>query len=227
MDENMLNIQQEEIDDEIQAIALAHSEEAVYDGIISPKDYNKSRVKILWLAREPHDDGGDYDYKSDIIDKQSRGVLRGERYFNRLRYIQYSCINDFKKWDKSVYYSNEKTYSDLVLQAAFINCNKIPGNAVVNWDKWWEYVDYYKRVVRKQIKLASPKIIIACGTLMYLEKYGYLKNAIKKEKSYRYYYNVDGCIIVDAYHIAARSSVENYCNDIIEVLEKERNILKI
>ena len=218
MDIEIIENKQKEIDEQIEVLTKSINKEPIYDGIISPKHYFSSPMKVLWLAREPHDVGGNYDYKIDIIDKQNKGELKGKRYFNRFRFLQYSIENNFPAWDKKTFNSNDKEYSDLVLKAAFINCNKVPGGANVNWDIWRKYSDMYSNLVKKQIDLAQPDVIIATGTLNYLESYGYLANASKFSKSYRNYFIANNTIIFDCYHISTRFSVENYCNEINDVL---------
>lgn len=218
MDFNEIISRQKEIDIKIRSVADKLKEVAIYDGIICPERYINSKRRILWLAREPHDDCG-YDYKSDIIYKQSINQLKGKRYFNRFRFIQYSIENNYINWNREIYDNNAKEYSDLILKAAFINCNKILGGASLNWERWNTFSKHYKDTVAEQIEIANPDIVIAVGTMNYLHQFGFVEGAKKYGKSYRHYYTKNGKVFLDCYHIAARYSLKNYCNDIVDVLK--------
>jgi len=221
---NDIDAMQCELDGKMEDVADSLSDEAVYDGIICPERYVKSKYKVLWLAREPHDDGGDYDYKSDIMNKIKAGELVGNKYFNKMRDLQYSLNNGYLDWDglKNI---DRKDYNyNNIGDIAFINCSKIPGGANLDWGKWWSNCEAFKDIVAKQIEIANPDIIICVGTRNYLEKYGYLNDAIMRAKSYRNYYLKEGRLILDCYHISARYSNRLYFNDIISSIKEWKNL---
>ena len=218
---NIVNAQNQ-LDKKMADIAESFGEEAIYDGIISPGDYVRTKRKILWLAREPHDDCGDYDYKSEIMKGLNAGNIKKDKYFDLMRYLLYSIENDYISWEDIPDSDTSEHITNLLKEVAFINCNKIPGGANVKWDKFWLYSEAFREIVFDQIKLAEPTVIICVGTKNYLDKYGYLDETIKSEKSYRNYYTKGNILILDCYHIAARISRQTYLDDIIKVLRENQ-----
>lgn len=222
MDITYVTKKQEELDHRMATIAAGIGKEAIYDGIISPEHYAHSTIKFLWLGREPHSPFGNYDYKRDIQERLAAGKrLVGKRYFDPMRKTLYSAQNGFIDYEKIPNSESSQEVARLMLNVAFLNCSKIPGGAGTNWSRWWKHVEYYKDVVAEQISLANPDVIICAGTRDYLERYGYLQDAIKTPKSYRYYYRKTNTVIFDCYHFSYWSiKSRDYFNDIIDVLRK-------
>ena len=93
----------------------------------------------------------------------------------------------------------------------------------------WKDVDKFSRLVKRQIEIANPKIIIATGTIGFFDKYYNLTKASSYKKTYRNYYVNDDQIILDCYHPKARITQERFCDDIIMALRdaKERGFLNL
>ncbi|HEY5043235.1 MAG TPA: hypothetical protein VIK53_14670 [Verrucomicrobiae bacterium] len=215
-----LEIEQEKIDNEVKIIAEGLNAEAVYDGVISPEHYLLNPMKTSWVLREPHDSGGDYCYKEGIIDRLDRNDIGRNKYFDPMRYLEYSLKNNLVLYDDIPDSDKDVTVSKLLLQTAFTNINKIVGGASVNWDIFPNYVDKFSGLVKRQLTIANPKIIIASGTIEFFRKYDYLTNASVHNKSYKEYYVNEGKIILNCYHLGQRTiSQENFCNDIINALK--------
>ena len=210
------------IDLKSEEIAKSINEKPVLDGIISPEDYINSTLKCLWLLREPTIDHAD-NIRSDINRRLDKGELKKNKYFDPMRHLIYSIDNNYIKNEdiKNTDYS-----SNLLKQIAFVNCSKIRGGSKLNWPIWRKNYDLFKDIVFKQIQIANPNIIICVGTIEFLNKNGYLKDAEKKVKSYRHYYLKENSIIFDCYHLAQRKITQNsYVNDIISVLKDLENYL--
>jgi hypothetical protein len=228
MNAEELEIEQEKIDNEVKRIAKELNVEVICDGVILPKHYLLTKIKTLWVWREPHDDGGSYCYKKDII--QRRIEIKDTKrsvYLDPMRYLEYSLKNELELYNDIPDADKNAEVSKLLGQTAVINIKKNLGGARVDWSTFWDYVDKFKSVVEKQLEIANPKIIIAAGTIGFFEKYGYLTNASHHEKSYRMYHVSDGRIILDCYHPKAWIAPERYCDDIIMALRdaKENGFL--
>ena len=52
----------EEIDQEIRKTYAEDKLWPIYDGALNPEGYYNSDLKILWLVKEPYDDGGNGDF---------------------------------------------------------------------------------------------------------------------------------------------------------------------
>jgi hypothetical protein len=224
MNLHSLETKQSEIDLKVVSIASGAGFEAINDGIISPKHYLATSPKFLWLGREPSDEGGGYDYKSDIVDKLERGErLKGKRYFDPMRYILHSAQNGYTERRAVPDSASNQDVSRLLLNVAFVNCSKIPGGASCEFPRWWDRVELFKEIVFEQFALANPDVIVCVGTREFLEKFGYLDGLPAHPKSYRNYYQKGNQLIFDCYHIAYRRyNPERYFNDVVDVLRMLR-----
>jgi hypothetical protein len=224
MNAEYIEKRQHELDLQVVSIASSAGCEAIRDGIISPAHYVGSSPKFLWLAREPSDNGGGYDYKSVIKEKLELGErLRGKRYFDPMRYILHSAQNGYIERSAVPNSDVHPGVARLLLNVAFVNCSKIPGGASIDKPRWLSRVQLFKDLVFEQIALASPDVIICVGTKEFLEKFGYLEGASVHPKSYRNYYQQGGQLIFDCYHIAYRRyKPEDYFNDVVDVLRSKR-----
>jgi len=222
MDLSFMEEKQEELDQKMTLIASSFDEDAIQDGIISPNSYIESPFKMLWLAREPHDTDGGYDYKREILKGLNNGIYKKDKYFDQMRYALYSLENNFLHWEDIPDSDTSEYIANKLREVAFVNCSKIPGGANLNWERWWKYVKAFKEIVFEQIELARPDIIVCVGTQIYLKEFGYLENATEHEKSYRHYYLKGSQIILDCYHIAARFSPEKYLDDIVDAIRQAK-----
>jgi hypothetical protein len=211
-----LKLEQAKIDQEVKRIAESMGLEAVYDGVISPDHYVARPIKVSWVLREPHDSGGDYDYKSAIIDGAKRNHSKRHRYFDPMRYLEYSLDHGFPLWNDIPNSDEDINVSRLLLNTALTNINKIVGGARVDYGTFWDYVAKFSQLVQKQIEVAAPNVIVASGTIDFFKDCGFLDNAISFPKTYRNYYAVGDRIILDCYHLGQTTiTQEAFCDDII------------
>lgn len=194
-----ITIEQNKIDKKAAVIANNINEEAIFDGIISPEDYLKSKIHIAWLLREPHD-GGSWDYKSALVDR-SKEAPHKHRFFDKIRYVQYSIKNNFILWNDIPNSDENEEVHKSFLDACFININKIGGYSTIDKDTFPKYVSLFKDLTMEQIHLAKPDLIICSGT------YSFVKDWFSEEEQKK---------LIDVYHISQRTiSEQNFCDDII------------
>jgi hypothetical protein len=219
---------QELIDAEINTIGteLDSQRGSVCDGVISPKHYLSSPTKTAWLLREPHDEGGGWDFKTGIIARLNGTdprPIRSNRYFNPMRYLDYALNSDLVPYHRDLLANEHLAGPQRLLNTAFININKIPGGANVDPAVWLPYAEKFWPVVEKQFVLANPKVIIACGTVSYLERCGYLNKYCYRQTERGYYRNDKNNIIVACYHLGQRTITEEaLCNELMDCLRDAR-----
>ena len=166
MNAQQIIYEQSAIDEEVKRIADRLGFEAVYDGVISPEHYVLRPIKVSWILREPHDSGGDYDYKEDIIDKLSKNKIGRSKYFDPMRYLEYSLDNNLTFYEDIPNSDEDVNISNMLLNTAFTNISKIVGGARVrDWGIFWQNVEIFSSVVKRQIEIANPTIIVASGTI--------------------------------------------------------------
>ena len=56
---------------------------------------------------------------------------------------------------------------DNLQKIAYMNINKSGGSSRTNTTKLWEYANYHKDYILKEIELIDPNLIVCCGKLVY------------------------------------------------------------
>jgi hypothetical protein len=217
--------EQTKIDAEVWQIAGQLELEVATDGVISPEHYSERKIKTSWVLREPHDDEGGYDYKKDIVDRLNGNRIGRNKYFDPMRFLEYSLNNNFALWDDIPDSDKDVDVSNLLLNTAFTNINKIVGGARVrDWEIFWKNVRIFGSAVKRQIEVANPTIIIASGTIDFFKHFGFLENSISYPKTYRNYYVTGKQVVLDCYHLGQHTiSQQNFCDDIILAVQDTKN----
>jgi hypothetical protein len=197
--------------------------DSVTDGVIDTEKYINSKLKCLWLLREPTNDDAN-DIKSDIHRRLNKGNLYSPRYFSPMRYILYSYSNDFLMYNKK-YDNKDAEYLNLLNEVAFVNFSKIRGGSKIDRDKWRQNTNLFEDLVISQIAMLEPDIIICAGTIQRLEQTNYLKGCEKIIHGEKYYYfKKNNQLIIGCYHLSQRTiTKEKYINNIISIIKKEKN----
>lgn len=203
------------------AKALSQPEQkrlVIEDGVFDYEGYLKSKIKILWIMKEPYDTSGGGWHISDIYNNLAFGAARTTWY--PIINVSHSILNGFQAWDKIQKISkNNKTTASVLSHVAYINVQKLPSetrektkNSVIHAafnDK--ERKAFFDR----QFSLLNPDIIIGANTLwMMFEHFG-LKGEFLKSKPTDNSYIVKDKLFINADHPASRSNKEIYFNNII------------
>jgi hypothetical protein len=217
-----LTQQQSIIDEDAKKLAGLRGRTVICDGVISPRDYLNAKYKIAWLLREPNeiDKNCAYDHKGNIVNRIQKGGLRKNRYFDPMRYLDYSLNHNYLKYRNIPKTDTSLEVTNLLLKVAFINESKIIGGSQIN-KEYIEHKILFRNILKKQIELYSPDIIIACGTIDSIKELGILGKSNPIKKNYRNCYVSNNKIILDCYHPAQRKiKQERYCDDMIDCIER-------
>ncbi len=171
------------------------------DGAVDSKQFQKEKIKILWVLREPNGEG--FDFKSFLKDperynkwKQSYGLV--VKTSNALL----NGLNDKKNFP----YPND--VPQLMSRIALINVKKTGGKATIDHKKILEYLSKNPDELKKQIEELKPDIMILAGTDCYIspELMDNIKSITGKN-----------IIIVKTYHPSQRSITHNeYISKILD-----------
>ncbi|PIE81354.1 MAG: hypothetical protein CSA15_00910 [Candidatus Delongbacteria bacterium] len=145
----------------------------VIDGIISEEQYNNARYKIIYILKEVNG-GENWDLREFVktggraatwnnIARWTAGILELPKEIN---------------WDNLDKISENKR-KDLLVKMGVVNLKKIPGGAVANKDEINAKIDC--ELIKKQIEIYRPDIIICGGTFDMLRSSCYKK---KESESY-------------------------------------------
>jgi hypothetical protein len=196
----------------------------IHDGIVDINKYLKSRFKILWVLKEPHDKGGapnGWDIR-DLLKEYSKdenGLNPDmKQTFTPIIYTTYSILNDLA-WDEISYINKDHSLIDVLKSIALINIKKLPAGAKSFDNEIEEAYDKYKSIILKQINDYEPDIIICGNTFRFLvsdlTKLYKLKGPEGQDDQTDSHFN-DKLLILDVYHPAQISvKQEIYCKGII------------
>ena len=140
-----------------------HKGEAfICDGMFDKKKWEEADKKILFLGKELPNRSQD---SWDLTDRIREGY-RSKLWWNVARWaygIQStteSCIKDFP---------GEEEATEPLLSCAFVNIKKSGGKSPSNDDDLKKYVESDKTLIKKQINLLEPDVIVFCGTWKFVE----------------------------------------------------------
>ena len=219
-----------------QSIGKNSNTKAIADGISDLNSYLSSYPKIAWILKEPYDEikegkpcGGGWPIPKDCFLKEGPwDVLTWQRVIyvmhglkHRLRYEDMDNIRDTPEMGK------------VLRQIAWINLSKMPSKTFSNNNQVKEaYKQHWRDIVKKQINLYSPNIIVFCNTLQYCRE-DFLDKDDKPIKQYIYNnkcllnaFHKNGQLLLDAYHPGFRyikgikDSVAKYVNSLIDAINE-------
>lgn len=139
----------------------------ICDGIISEVNYNSSKPKILFIAKECHIGNDTVNIKEDILKdcrkfwatEEIEGIINKEWASNAFWRGLAMYYNAIKNND---YFTPNKDIPSL-FNIAFINLNKRGGYDYCAWNTLKRYVDKYKKQIKEEIQIINPEIIICCS----------------------------------------------------------------
>jgi hypothetical protein len=208
-------------DNEIKEIAAHFKREPIFDGVVSEQDYLNSKVKILWILKDPNSTGEDgaWDMREHIKNKlkTDKGILKGwSPTFKKIIYVTNGILNNLTWNDELRHPSSKPEVIDELKKIAYINIKKTGGRSVANENEIKEYYNFSKNLLFEQIQEFKPDIIIFGGTYIFFKedlKLGKLENfgsceAVKQNDR----------LYINAYHPMFTIEEETYFNDILKAV---------
>ncbi|MDD2635980.1 MAG: hypothetical protein PHW82_10825 [Bacteroidales bacterium] len=208
-------------------------ENAAVDGVINPQKYfnlSNDKPRILWVLKEPNTEGETgvgWSYKDlfSIDNLTANPKLLGIQTLSQVFYVSYSILNNFMEWGEVPHKSKIETIS-IGEQIAYININKgLGGKGSVNDKKIEDAYLIYRGILKEQIEVYNPDIIIFGNTLQYIDKEVidrdmFSVKSIDTEKYKTTYYESDKRLMIWAYHPGARAntiSQQTYFEEIVSI----------
>jgi len=201
--------------------------EPITDGIYSAKDYLSSPLKLMWILKEPYDDkdangnptGGGWSIPKDLFgpnhkyfcDKTSRVVT----------YTTY-CIIQNKRWNEVPYFEDDPSVADQLQNIAYINLSKMPASTKSSDSAISSNYQIWKDIIRKQIELYNPDILICGNTFKFIKDdfVGTNKVLYKNIDDMVGANVVNGKLWLDCYHPGQLSIKEgDYANSICDAVD--------
>jgi hypothetical protein len=149
----------------------------IFDGIVNVERYEKARIKILWILKEPHDKGnGGWDMR-DFLKNPKELTKRTDKWvwkrtFKMMMEVTWGILKNNQSHDKTINdwkNLNDEAMLDIFNDIAYINIKKTPGQSG-SYDP--EIRDAYKlnkELIWKQINAFKPDVVICGGTYKYFQ----------------------------------------------------------
>lgn len=131
----------------------------VADGVVDEKQYLESKFKIVYVMKEVNGGSDDWDLKDFLFDGG-----RSQTWDNIARWTEgiLNLQEDFS-W-KYLSENNEIRRKKYLRKIGSINLKKTPGKHTSNYKEISIAATENKEIIKEQIELYNPEIIICCGT---------------------------------------------------------------
>ncbi|MDY0143474.1 MAG: hypothetical protein RBR97_16430 [Bacteroidales bacterium] len=206
------------------------------DGVINPQKYLNlpiDKPRILWVLKEPNTEGktgAGWSYQDlfSINNLIAKPELLGIQTLSQVFYVSYSILNNFMEWEEVPHKSRIETIS-IGEQIAYININKgLGGIGTVSDKKIEDEYLKYRDILKEQIDVYNPDIIIFGNTLQYFDEdvidlKDFIKDSIVTDKYKTTYFKSDRRLMIWAYHPGARAntiSQKTYFDEIVSISKK-------
>lgn len=224
----------------------------IWDGVISPEDYTKSPLKIMFLNREPYDeDWEEYDL-AEVLNKElalgEKPIFKDQKnlrkrlkeYLGVVELLENGCLMTISD-DELIDKINALKVSDLIFErmmpsVAYVNVKKSDGIKKSYIPDLRRYAIQGQSILAKQIEFFNPSIILAGNVgdgVLYsdeIEKLGWGANLYSpegKSKVRIFQMQINGKLypFVDMYHPSATQGwMSTYYLDLFHALkEVEKN----
>jgi len=203
---------------------------SIADGVVHAETYINTTPRLLFLAREAHwEDEGDHDIRGYLA-KGAPGVT-----FRNWQVIA--------RWTRAITTAEDVPWEDVDDEArgqdfkkeefrkiAFVNIKKQGGSSSVNWNELVTYTKVCAQLVRRQIELYNPNIIVCNGTIWLLERF-ILPHTMRDSRRWSdndvvwFPLKDRPCIVIEMPHFAARKAHKEMYERLVTAYEEIRQSL--
>lgn len=175
-----------------------------YDGIVNDSYWNEENNKrIMFFLKEAHQGNRSREeYGKDVFDLV--GWLNGTVYkmWKKVAIwvaaVENTTVSSIEEFDEA---KIEQCEQDLIRKISVVNIKKSNGKTNSNWEELVRYANEDKELIRREIEMINPRIII-CGNNSSLLN-TIFENALDMQELYKHHYTIyKGYIILDYYHPA-------------------------
>ncbi|MDY6373302.1 MAG: hypothetical protein SPK91_02665 [Bacteroidales bacterium] len=146
----------------------------IYDGVGDIDAYLQSKLKIMWILKEPYDDfddnnkpigGGWTMYEGGL----SHPDAWKQKSYQGMTYVLYGFRHDLYWADLPAIRNNKSMITELN-NMAYINISKMPGQKQTSHQAVILYYNIWKDLLYKQITTYNPDVIIFGGNFSIFEQ---------------------------------------------------------
>ena len=186
------------------------SNDAIADGVGDVAAYLSTSPKVAWVLKEPYDEtedgigaGGGWSIQRDCFMKS--GGPWSVRTWQRVIYVMYGLRNHLH-YAGMDYIRDDWSMGKVLREIAWINLSKMPAlTKSSNTAVREAYEQYWKDIIKAQIELYNPDVIVFGNTLDLCRR-SFLDEADQSiDKVYR-----DGVYMIDVYKKSGRLLLNAY-----------------
>ena len=204
----------------------------ISDGIVNLREYYDSDLKIMWILKEPYDEGdntgGWWSLTNAIGKEPNKFVLGGSRStWQPIVYATYGIHNNVLNYSDMGYIRNNHEMMNILKKIAFINIQKMPAGTRTYYNNIQSAYKSNKEILLTQIKTYNPDIIIG-GSVMYLFSgdLDFRKEKMGATDSNEYWIQ-NGKLFIAAYHPAQTTTTRDvYVDDLLFAVRKYKESCK-
>jgi hypothetical protein len=128
------------------------------DGVVDENEYINCKIKVLYILKEVND------WKNGDLREFTKAGARWRTWNNitRWQYAIEKYYNTGKVEFKDKINQNDR--KEILKTIAVLNLKKCSGGASSNMGQIWHHANEDKDLLKEQIELYNPNIIICCGT---------------------------------------------------------------
>src|SRR5687767_2223124 len=145
---------------------------AVPDGAVVPERYACARPRIVWILREVNDSGNtDWDLRTFLAsDDPETGLLSYSRWWSTYGFVA-KMSRALREGPDSTAVARLTAAEarDSLRDIAVINVNKSRGSSSAHWPTLRKAALVFGPVLRRQVQILQPEVVIAAGTWELLE----------------------------------------------------------
>jgi len=158
----------------------------IRDGVAFPEKYLSSKIKILWILKESYEKNGVYGWhvtgELKNNDQKTYKIIHEKKTLWNVCLISFAILHNCTyERAMDVFKANNCDLLDAIQKIGWINLNKIAAKETSNIDLTPQYITWEK-VLKKQIDIYKPDIIICGNTLQYFSNDKNYFNFPKDEK---------------------------------------------
>lgn len=147
--------------------------EPITDGIIDIDLFLQTKIKILWILKEPYDEGtkragGGWDLPYELKDKNWLGRITHPS-MNVMAYASYAILRDLPWSEMSWVNEDNNVVNNSLQEIAWINISKMPGYTRSTDTFIGKQYPIWKSLLLKQIEIINPQIIIFGNTFKHFQ----------------------------------------------------------
>lgn len=139
----------------------------IRDGIVNIEEYFNSKIKILWILKEPYCDkangGGGWSITDNLNSERSENMKNdSQSTWHPIAYSSFGILNGFKKFEEMGKIPVAKEINSSLKKIAFINFQKLPAKTSSVNKEIGDAFTRDKEILIEQINVINPDVII-CG----------------------------------------------------------------